>query len=133
MRYLWLALTMITPICFGYMSLAMQQNSMKIIFLCVGTFAFIVALGITIAEFVKHRNVERHEENRKLLQERDLDIIKWRKEFYAESSDLYDAQKLILTKAQELGEHHADYKRSMARNIDRPFSKTTNSAESAIS
>lgn len=122
MRYIWLALTIVIPVAFAQLS-EISSGKMSEIYDYVGIFSFIVALGLTVSEFIKQRNIERREEIRQILRERDADIIKWRREFYAESADLYDAQKTILTKAHELGDHHLNYKRSFERRVDRPFRK----------
>ncbi len=113
MRFVWLAVSIMTPLVAVHFIDAEAGNEMiQGTYAVVATSFFIVAISFTISDFVKHRNGERHEEHRRLLLERDADIVNWRKEFFLESADLYDAQKTMLLKAKELGEQHESYRRS---------------------
>ena len=113
MRFIWLALSIMGPIAIVHLSEAESNQTISDTYLYVGAVFFIISIGLTITEFVKHRNTERHADNRVLLQERDEDIERWRKAFFKETSELFDAQKTMLTKAQELGEYHSKYQSAL--------------------
>ena len=105
MRFIWLAITIITPLIFAEAMDSRTDQPFEYIYWGVLIGFLVVSISLTVAEFVKHRNRERHAEQRKLLQERDEDIARWRRAFFEETADLYDAQKIMLTKADELGRH----------------------------
>lgn len=109
MRFFWLAISIVTPLIFVHLIEAESNKTISNTYLAVAAAFLIFSIALTVAGFIKHRNNERHAESRRLLEERDHDIAKWRKAFFSETADLYDAQKTMLTKARELGQQHATY------------------------
>jgi len=107
MRFFWLGVAIAIPLIAGrYFGTGIHGFQDKIYF-TVFVIAEVIAISFAIAESFKHRKEERYQEDLRVKQDRDTDIIKWRKSFMDETLGMYDLQKATLQQAKELGKHQA--------------------------
>lgn len=104
MRFLWLALAIVTPLVVanGVDGLGSTDDLKLWIYAVVGCITEIVFIALCVSGFVDHHKQQEYVTHQKIRHDRDEDIQKWRKEFMRDSLDLYEMQTESLKRAEDM-------------------------------
>ena len=81
-----------------------RDNLIQVTYIIVAVFSEVVVISLAVSDFIKAGKDFDYLREKKIKEDRDLDIAKWRKEFVQDSLSLYEMQKESLKRAKNLTE-----------------------------